>query len=76
MRLHDAFRQNIDRELRLRNLSQAELARRCKMPPPRISEAIQGTHCPTLNTVERIASGLGISAVSLLLPPAEHAEVA
>jgi transcriptional regulator with XRE-family HTH domain len=66
---------NIRRELRARKWTQTELAKRCNWPQPRLSEVLSAEHSPTLDTVELIATALGVSTSALLLPLPENLQV-
>lgn len=48
-------------------LSQSELARQCEVKPQRINALEQGTRDnPGLDTINRLADALGITAIELL----------
>ena len=58
-----------ERILRIRHelgLSQEELAFRCEMQPSHIGFIERGQRNPTLDTLERVALGLGVSVSDLL----------
>jgi transcriptional regulator with XRE-family HTH domain len=67
----DLLRENVERERVTRGWSQAELARRIDMQPAQLSQVLKGESSPGLDTVERIAKGLGVTVSALLRAPAE-----
>jgi len=58
-------------ERKAKNYSQADLERRCGLPRCRISWLEHGRAIPTLETLERIADGLGIPVYRLLVEDKE-----
>ena len=54
-------------ERKAKNYSQADLERRCGLPRCRISWLGHGKAVPTLETLEKIADGLGIPVHVLLM---------
>ena len=54
-------------ERRAKNFSQADLEKRCGLPRCRISWLEHGRAIPTLETLQRIADGLGIPVHVLLM---------
>jgi transcriptional regulator with XRE-family HTH domain len=50
------------------NMSQTELAERAKIQQPLISKMEGGRGNPTLDSIERIATALGVNVIHLLLP--------
>jgi transcriptional regulator with XRE-family HTH domain len=68
MRLRSVLAANLRREMSVRSLTQVELSRRCDIAQPHISALLNEKSSTTIDTVERIASALDISAASLLLP--------
>jgi transcriptional regulator with XRE-family HTH domain len=54
-------------ERKAKNYSQADLEKRCGLPRCRISWLEHGKAVPTLETLERIADGLGIPVHVLLM---------
>ena len=54
-------------ERKAKNLSQADLERQCGLPRCRISWLEHGKAVPTLETLEKIADGLGIPVYRLLM---------
>lgn len=79
MNLPETLAANLKRELVARGISQTELARRCGVAPPRISEILRAEHSVTLETVERLAkaldSQLAPTALLLALPVPEFSEI-
>ena len=71
MKLRKILAANLRREMSVRGLSQSELARQIGVAPARVNEILAGKYSPTLDTVERLAAGLGILPTVLLLPSAE-----
>lgn len=57
---------NIHKLRKMRGLSQAELAERAGLSQPSIGAIEAGRKSPTLRTLEKIASALGISVSDLL----------
>lgn len=51
-----------------KNLTQEELAVRCGLPAPRISEIERGCYDSRVSTIARVAKALGVAAASLLIP--------
>jgi transcriptional regulator with XRE-family HTH domain len=66
--LPETLAANLKRELGARKISQTELARRCGVSIPRITEIMQAKYNPTLGTVERLATALDVAPTALLLP--------
>ena len=58
-------------ERKAKNFSQADLERRCGLPRCRISWLEHGKAVPTLETLEKIADGLGIPMYVLLMEEGE-----
>jgi transcriptional regulator with XRE-family HTH domain len=58
-------------ERKAKNHSQADLEKRCGLPRCRISWLEHGKAVPTLETLERIADGLGIPVHRLLMEEGE-----
>jgi transcriptional regulator with XRE-family HTH domain len=54
-------------ERKAKNFSQADLEKRCGLPRCRISWLEHGKAVPTLETLERLADGLGIPVHRLLM---------
>lgn len=48
------------------NTTQAELARRCAVSQPTISDIIRGVHSPSVELLKRISKVTGLSADKLL----------
>ena len=63
---------NIRRELDARGWTQAELARRCGWPQPRVAEILNCRYSPRIATVDVVANAFGLPTSALLLPPAEN----
>jgi transcriptional regulator with XRE-family HTH domain len=59
-----------------KNLSQADLERRCGLARCRISWLEHGRAVPTIETLERIADALGIAAYQLLYDGGDPAQLA
>jgi transcriptional regulator with XRE-family HTH domain len=53
------FRENLQREMDIRGISQSELARRAGMNQTAISSLLAGRNEPRLSTIERIAAAFG-----------------
>jgi transcriptional regulator with XRE-family HTH domain len=50
------------------NMSQTELAKRARIQQPLISKMERGRGNPTLDSIERIATALGVNVIQLLDP--------
>ena len=50
------------------NMSQTELAERARIRQPLVSKMERGRGNPTLDSIERIATALGVNAIQLLGP--------
>lgn len=68
----ETVRANIRREMSARNWTQKELASRCGMPQPRISEVLIGTYEPSLSKLDKIANAFGVTLSALLMPVSEE----
>jgi len=66
---------NIRRELKARGWTQAELAKRCEWPQPRIAEILAQRYSPRVATLDTIAKVLEITTSTLLAPPPENSEI-
>lgn len=66
---------NIRREMKARNLTQAELAKSCGWPQSRLAEVLTGEHTPRLDTLDIIARALGATPSALLMPLPENSPV-
>jgi transcriptional regulator with XRE-family HTH domain len=64
----DAFRQNVREDLRLRGITQGELARRAKISQVYLSLILSGKSNPSLAVCEKIAAGLETSLEALIAP--------
>lgn len=72
MKLRETLAANLRREMAARNITSVDLAARCGWKQPRISEILRAEHSPTLDTVEQVATALGVAPPSLLLPLPEE----
>jgi len=63
----------IQRHRLLRGWSVVEFARRLGMKPPNVTRLESGAHMPSLDTLERVASALGLPVVDLFSPTAATA---
>lgn len=64
------------RYLRLkRGMSQETLALNCDMNPAFLGHVERGMRCPTVNTLQRICNGLGITLAELILTQSDEAQV-
>lgn len=67
--LHEAFRANLSAIMERRGLSQSDLARMLEVKPAYVNQLVKGTRGAGLDTVDKIAKQLDISAASLLRMP-------
>lgn len=58
---------NIQSEMDARGWNQSELAAKCGLPQPRISEILSGEYDHRLGTVDKIAKAFGIPSSALLV---------
>ena len=68
----DIFAYNVYRFRKAQGLTQAGLAARAgygRVKAERVSDLEQGSHAPTLTTVDRIARALGVTAAQMLTCP-------
>ena len=64
------------RYLRLkRGMSQETLALNCDMNPAFLGHVERGMRCPTVNTLQSICNGLGITLAELILTQSDEAQV-
>ena len=65
------FRENTKREMVLRGISQAELAKRLQITPASVSIMLADSDKwrPGLDTVQKVADAIGISPAAILLIP-------
>lgn len=63
---------NIRHQLKAKDWSQSELARRCGWPPARINEILAGKADPRLGTIEKVAAAFGLTTREMLLPYVEE----
>ncbi len=66
MQAADTFRDNLRRVMRLRGISQRDLAIRAKTSYPGINRILQGKQTPTIELADRLADSLEIPLSSLL----------
>lgn len=59
---------NIRRELAQRGMTQTQLATLMGVPHPRVAEILACRYNARLDTLDRVAAALGLSAVDLLTP--------
>lgn len=64
----DAFRANVREDLRLRGITQTELAKRAEISDVYLSLILSGKSNPSLVICEKIAHGLGTSLEALIAP--------
>ena len=67
----DLFRQNVREQLKLRRMTQGDLAERVGLSQEWLSKMLCGKSNPTLPTCERIARGLETSLEALLAEPSQ-----
>lgn len=65
--LHKIFLQNIDKQIKAQNLKQGDIAKKAGIGQSRFSRIANGKVEPGIQTIEKIASSLGISASELLM---------
>lgn len=64
------------RYLRLkRGMSQETLALNCDMNPAFLGHVERGMRCPTVNTLQRICNGLGITLAELILTQSDEEQI-
>ena len=59
--------QNIDKQLKVQNLKQGDIAQKTGIDQSRLSRLVNGKVEPGLYTIEKIANGFEISAAELLM---------
>jgi transcriptional regulator with XRE-family HTH domain len=74
MSLIDALGQAIKTERRGRNISQEKLAARAGVHRTYLSDVERGIRNPSINTIEKLAQGLGIPVFSLFTPQEKTGE--
>ena len=72
--MNDVIAHNLRREIVRLGISQSELARRAGMYPAEITAYVSGRKDMRLSTVERLAKGLDIHFMQLLLPISDSSE--
>ena len=73
MLLQQRFRDAVLARLEVLGWNKAELARQMEVPPPYISQYLNGRNSPGLDVVERFAAALRIDASELLVPTEQRA---
>jgi transcriptional regulator with XRE-family HTH domain len=63
-----AFQQNVKRVLKVKGISQRDLARRLNVSDSAISELLNGNYGISLDYVDRVAKALGETNFSLVIP--------
>ena len=69
VKLRLTLAENLKREMAVRGISQSELGRRMGVPSTWICEIIAAKRAITLDSLERIAATINVTAGSLLLAP-------
>lgn len=64
----EQLRHNLENVIESEGISQSEWARRCDVSPRAINRLLVDDHAPTLDTLESVATGLGLSVAQLLSP--------
>jgi transcriptional regulator with XRE-family HTH domain len=62
---------NVEREMHARGWTQVELADKCELSQPRVSELLKGTYGSRMEIIDRIAKAFGVHPSALLMPPIE-----
>lgn len=71
--LRDAFLCNVEHQMTVRGMSRKQLADKMGVTPSFVSQMFKKRWTPGLDVIEKVAKALGVSAVSLLVEPAENA---
>ena len=71
MKTLEVLQANVERELEARKWKQRDLAEKIDMSASQLSRALLGHNSPSLDILERIAAGLGITVSALLRAPEE-----
>jgi transcriptional regulator with XRE-family HTH domain len=64
----DLFRKNLKEMVHKKGLSMREVAIKAEMDPSALSKITTGRNDPTLDTIDRLAKGIGVEAWKLLQP--------
>ncbi|MCB0415545.1 MAG: helix-turn-helix transcriptional regulator [Bdellovibrionales bacterium] len=72
--LKDIFKQNLNRLIKEKGLSQRDLALRIGLVPQALNKYVKGSRYPGLDILEKLASGLGVSPIELITPPPKKNE--
>ena len=76
MSISEVVAENVRREMNHRSWTQTELARRCRLPQPRISEVLQGIYDHRIGTIEKLAQAFGLPMSVLVTPrPADYEKI-
>lgn len=70
--LHDAFIRNLENQIEMAGITKSELARRMGCSRAFVSRLFGRKFVPGLEVIEKVARAIGVSAVSLLVEPAEQ----